>query len=212
MIDRYMRQINHTNPLSKKEEKTATKNSLINANLKFVVKIAHQYKGMLPLEDLVQEGNKGLIIAAEKFDPKKYNVKFITYAFYWIKKYMMMAINKTTPVSGGHGKCQVFSLDDHINEDSKKTKNEIFNLEDSYSLPQNKLIESEKICYIRDVIKNNLLNKEANVIYSRFGLDDGRPKTLREISKKMGYTIPGISAIEKRAKEKLKNIIDISQI
>jgi RNA polymerase primary sigma factor len=58
---------------------------MIKANLRLVVKIAHDYDGLgLPLLDLISEGNIGLMNAAERFDPKK-GAKMSTYASWWIK-------------------------------------------------------------------------------------------------------------------------------
>lgn len=66
--------------------------NLVEANLKFALKIAHTYKNKgLPLEDLVQEANLGLIKAAEKFDPNK-GVKFISFAVHYIRKYIKAAL------------------------------------------------------------------------------------------------------------------------
>lgn len=66
--------------------------TLINANLRLVVKIAHDFKGMgLPLSDLISEGNLGLIRSARKFDPSK-GAKFSSYAAWWIKQSMRRAL------------------------------------------------------------------------------------------------------------------------
>ena len=66
--------------------------TLINANLRLVVKIAHDFKGMgLPLSDLISEGNLGLIRSARKFDPTK-GAKFSSYAAWWIKQSMRRAL------------------------------------------------------------------------------------------------------------------------
>ncbi|MCF6175888.1 MAG: sigma-70 family RNA polymerase sigma factor [Victivallaceae bacterium] len=75
-----------------KEAHDAAREVLIQANLRLVVKIAHDFKGLgLPLLDLISEGNIGLMRAVEKFDPAK-GAKFSSYAAWWIKQSMRRAL------------------------------------------------------------------------------------------------------------------------
>ncbi|MDE2058923.1 MAG: RNA polymerase sigma factor RpoD/SigA [candidate division NC10 bacterium] len=90
-------------PLLKKEEELklgkATQRGdekalkqLVEANLRFVVKVALRYRGCgLSLPDLINEGNIGLLEAARRYSPE-YNVKFITYAVWWIRQAIMQAL------------------------------------------------------------------------------------------------------------------------
>ncbi len=74
------------------DAKEAARTELIRANLRLVVKIAHDFKGLgLPLLDLISEGNIGLMRAVEKFDPAK-GAKFSSYAAWWIKQSMRRAL------------------------------------------------------------------------------------------------------------------------
>jgi len=98
----YLGEINRIPMLSREEEikiareaaegNKAAKDRLVNANLRFVVNIAKKYQGMgLPLEDLIGEGNIGLLTAAGRFDVDK-GYHFISYAVWWIRQSIMSAI------------------------------------------------------------------------------------------------------------------------
>lgn len=72
--------------------------SLVNSNLKFVVKIALQYRNYgLPLEDLINEGNFGLIKAIDHFD-ETLGFKFISYAVWWIRQSILRALSEHSRV------------------------------------------------------------------------------------------------------------------
>lgn len=81
-----------------KRADTASRNKLIEANLKFVIQVANKYRGMgLELEDLIGFGNVGLFEAAEKFDASK-NLKFITFAVWYIRAEIQKALNDLSRV------------------------------------------------------------------------------------------------------------------
>src|SRR5277367_3950030 len=98
----YLREIGQTPLLTREEEvklarrikkgDQAARQQMIKANLRLVVKIAHDYASYgLPLLDLISEGNIGLMKAVERFDPKK-GGKLSTYAAWWIKQSMKRAL------------------------------------------------------------------------------------------------------------------------
>ncbi|MDR2834910.1 MAG: sigma-70 family RNA polymerase sigma factor [Bacteroidales bacterium] len=107
-LDIYLRDINKIPMLSNEDELKITREinagnqeslqKLINANLRFVVSVAKQYQNQgLSLLDLINEGNIGLIIAAEKFDETK-GFKFISYAVWWIRQSIILAISKHSDI------------------------------------------------------------------------------------------------------------------
>lgn len=104
----YLKQIAKFHHLSQEEEaklgrliKKGDKNAqrkLIEANLKFVVSYVKKFRGMgLSLLDLINEGNLGLIEAAKRFDYKK-NVKFISYAVWWIRQAVFHALTQNSRI------------------------------------------------------------------------------------------------------------------
>ena len=92
----YLRKVNCYKTLSAAEEKEiAAKKELVQSNLKLVLTIARKaiHVSKLPLIDLIQEGNLGLMVAVEKFNPDL-GYRFSTYATWWIKQAMFKAISE----------------------------------------------------------------------------------------------------------------------
>jgi len=104
ILSRYFAEIREYPLLTKDEEmklarrvkkgKRTALNELIESNLSFVVKVASEYRNLgLPFEDLLNEGNIGLIEAANRYDASK-GTKFITYAIWWIRKSILKALSE----------------------------------------------------------------------------------------------------------------------
>lgn len=100
----YIRDISRFKPLKAEQEKELGRriqqgdqealNRLVEANLRFVVSYAKRYRGLgLSFLDLVHEGNLGLIEAAKRFDPER-NVKFISYAVWWVRQAIFHALSE----------------------------------------------------------------------------------------------------------------------
>ena len=98
----YLRDIARHTPLPAKEEAAVARRirkgdkraveMLVKANLRFVVSVARNYQNQgMPLSDLINEGNLGLIRAAYRFDEKK-NFKFISYAVWWIRQAILQGL------------------------------------------------------------------------------------------------------------------------
>ena len=107
-LDKYLQEIGKYDLISVEEEvelaqrirkgDQAAIEKLTRANLRFVVSVAKQYQNQgLSLPDLINEGNLGLIKAAEKFDETR-GFKFISYAVWWIRQSIMQAINEQSRI------------------------------------------------------------------------------------------------------------------
>jgi RNA polymerase primary sigma factor len=100
----YLRELRKIPQMSREEEQSCAllaaqgdlraRQRLIQANLRFVIRVAGQYRHCgLPLEDLINEGNIGLIQAADRFDPGR-GIHFVSYAVWWIRQAIRKAIQE----------------------------------------------------------------------------------------------------------------------
>ncbi|HIG18199.1 MAG TPA: RNA polymerase sigma factor RpoD/SigA, partial [Candidatus Handelsmanbacteria bacterium] len=106
LVDQYFHEIESSVGLSAAEEVEIAKriqdgdevalSELVQANLRFVVSVAKGYQNLgLPLSDLINEGNLGLMVAAKRFDGTK-GFKFISYAVWWIRQTVLQALAEQT--------------------------------------------------------------------------------------------------------------------
>lgn len=107
-IEKYLEEIGGYSPLPpaqevelarriRKSDSTAL-DALVKANLRFVISVAKEYQGQgLPLQDLISEGNLGLIKAAQRFDETR-GFKFISYAVWWIRQSILQALAEQSRV------------------------------------------------------------------------------------------------------------------
>jgi len=107
-IEKYLEEIGGYSPLHPDEEVELAKqirkgqykalDKLVKANLRFVISVAKEYQGQgLPLQDLISEGNLGLIKAAQRFDETR-GFKFISYAVWWIRQSILQALAEQSRV------------------------------------------------------------------------------------------------------------------
>lgn len=224
----YYKQIEKFALLTAEEEKTLitkaycgdekAKRKLVEANLRFVVKIAHRYKSFMDLEDLIIEGTMGLMHAVEKIDPAN-NTKVITYAANWITAYIQKAIRETSKCIKFPGnkfnemkksKWNIASLDKNIgkSEDDEVTLAS-FIPDEKTPTPEEEFCNKEIKILLNKMLKN-LKQKEQSVIIMRYGLDGEEPMSLSEIGTLMGYSRERIRQIEKNALESLRKDLTYS--
>ncbi len=107
-IEKYLEEIGGYSPLPPEEEielarriregDASALDKLVKANLRFVISVAKEYQGQgLPLQDLISEGNLGLIKAAQRFDETR-GFKFISYAVWWIRQSILQALAEQSRV------------------------------------------------------------------------------------------------------------------
>ena len=260
----YLDQISKFKPLSQGEEKELGKRiqggdrealkKLVESNLRFVVAFVKKYKGMgLSFLDLINEGNLGLIEAAKRYDPQR-NVKFISYAVWWIRQAIIHALTRNAriyhipqklsdqitgmkkvrtklkkelgrdPSREDVAKRMGMTVDDV--EDLETLEERNISLSDRYyddvevgERISDSLSPSVEYSIIKNSIQQNLRDileeleeKEAFVLKSRFGLDDDKPKTLQEIGERLNLTRERIRQIEKKAMRKLARSHQVKQL
>ena len=222
---------------------------LTKANLRFVVSVAKQYQNQgLSLPDLINEGNLGLIKAAEKFDYRK-GYKFSTYATWWIRQaitraiadqartiripvHMVETINKLIRVS--RQLLQELGREPSPEEIAAEMDMPVERVREILKISQEPVsmetpIGEEEDSHLGDFIEDDnvpapaeaaaftllkeqldevlstLTDREQKVLRLRFGLEDGRARTLEEVGKEFKVTRERIRQIEAKALRKLRH-------
>lgn len=158
-LDKYLQEIGHEELISVEEEVELAQRikqgdrkaleKLTKANLRFVVSVAKQYQNQgLSLPDLINEGNVGLIKAAEKFDETR-GFKFISYAVWWIRQSILQAIAEQSRIVRLplNQVCSVNKINRVLNkfEQEHERRPSIDEIADNVDIPQDKIEEAMKV-------------------------------------------------------------------
>jgi len=192
-LEKYLNEISREPLLSPEEELELTKKihegdresleRLVRANLRFVVTVANQYKDQgLSLPDLINEGNVGLIKAAEKFDEKR-GSKFITYAVWWIRERILHALAEEQRHIARQSHNLVSSPDSLVAS--------VGQVDESFSVEINNAI-------------GTLSEREKQIIERTFGINGQPEMTLEEIGESLDLTRERVRQIREKAIRKLR--------
>ena len=197
-------------PISKENEKTSNEKHLIENNLRFVVQVAHKFRGRLPLEDLIQWGNMGLMDAAKKFNPDK-NIRFISFAVHYIREYMRRGIRKNCLIAHDRYHKSQFIYMDMVEPDNGG----VLEHDDAmtYSDKMNRYNPVTMINMREDFNKiekcvKMLPARLATVIKCRYGLEGQKKTTLKEIGRMFKLHAVNIHMMEKRALKMMKTMME----
>lgn len=216
----YYDELKKYKPLTKAKEKRllrlsrngniAAKNKLLEANLKFVFDIAKHYTGRgLPISDLISEGNMGLLKAIDKFDESR-DVKFISYAVWWIKQSITDAIRRNKLISTveidpmqSNDAVMEKSVADEEDEKIGGARDTSFSNESEERRIELNRLQSDTIEELLKVLSK----REREIIESYYGLGMNEELTLLEIGKKFNLSSERVRQIKCSSLKKLRTRI-----
>jgi len=183
------------------------KNEIIEANLRFVFDIAKRYTGRgVSISDLISDGNMGLLRAIEKFDETR-DLKFISYAVWWVRQAMLEDINKTKLLN--HIEIEPNTSNDAVlektltdGEDEHVSYYEI-GFSNEKEEKSREVLESQKIV-VSDLL-SNLTDREKDIIELSYGLNNKKELSLTEIAAKYNMSIERIRQINVKSMRKLRS-------
>ncbi len=182
----------------------AARELLARHNLAFVVAISRKYMGRgARLEDLIQEGNIGLLKGIEHFDPHK-GTRFSTYAIWWIRAYIQKYLKDVrSSVRGGDSENRVYqrdlSLDALVDDDGDTTHMD--RLESDAPGPEQSALREESNRNVRNAlgrVHKRLGDLGWDIVSER--LEQDSPKTLEELGKRFGVSRERVRQVEMRTR------------
>jgi len=209
------------------------KDRLVAANMRFVLKVAAQYRGCnIPLADLVNEGAMGLLRAIESFDHSR-GLKFITYAVWWVKAYITRAINERGSLvrlpanqhlrlrkairERGRGKEMddelqtlqqigdgAVSLDAALETGSKLTFSDVLS-DDRIENPDGGL-EGQNLEEFARKLLARLPEREAQVVAGLYGIGLDMPRTVREVGQGMRVSRERVRQLRDQGMRRIRNL------
>lgn len=235
-MDRYLWEIGRHPLLSREEEAEMSRrwreegdrealDALVTANLRFVVTVAKRYRHRgVPFEDLVNEGNLGLLRAAERFDGRR-GVRFVTYAVWWIRQAILGALASAAPPArpgrtgpggararsvrepdaGGwreHRGGRVVSLDGGARRGDGTPLGE--RLADADAEDPGRTLEMRSLREALEAGMAFLPEREERVLRRYYGLDGGAPRSLERIGRELGVSRERIRQLKRRALARLR--------
>ena len=206
-LNAYMSEISEGELLTDEQEKILAEqiqkgnkyalDELTSANLRYVIKVAKQYTGRgVALEDLISEGNIGLMKAAEKFDAAR-GKRFVTFAAPFIRKSIEEAIDKQ------EGSSQPISVDEPIPLGSQNNFSLLNVLEDKDAPRADQHTEQEALILELKKVIDVLDEREQTVIKYFFGIECDH-LTMAEIATTMGIKRERVRQIRDKAVRKLR--------
>jgi RNA polymerase primary sigma factor len=205
-------------PLTKAKEKRLlklsrkgnlkAKNEILEANLKFVFEIAKHYTGRgLSISELISEGNMGLLRAIEKFDEEK-DIKFISYAVWWIRQAMLEAIKKKkmlmmVEIDPTDSNDNIFERKIADDEDERIGGASDVGFSNEAEEYKKELKANQK--EVIGKLLNSLNSREKEIIEHYYGLSNKRELTLNEIGKKYNLSSERVRQVKLTAIRKLRS-------
>ncbi|MDX1392880.1 MAG: sigma-70 family RNA polymerase sigma factor [Gemmatimonadota bacterium] len=175
---------------------------LATANLRFVVSVARRYRGHgLSLGDLVNEGNLGLLRAAERFDETR-GVRFVSYAHWWVRRAIIEAIDRHVAHPVDAVPVAELSLDEPLDPDGDGTLQDI--LADPDADPPDAPLSREVLRTAVEASLADLPRREATVVRRYYGLESGYAENLREIGRGLGVSPERVRQLRDRGLARLR--------